>query len=351
MFKNIFKGINCTITILVLLYSLCISHASYASNVDTNNAIILAYNYIDSPINAKKSISLEQFKNHIKEIKHSRYNVLPLTELLTRLKDNKLTLKEKSISIVFNNYNKVTLQKVLPILNKEDIPFTIFYSHTDIKDKAFLKEIRDNDNAELAIITDYDTPLIGLSNIEITKSINKSINYHKDLTDNRPNLFKYPKGEYSNRLLELISSYKFLGALSENLGAISSKSNFNLLSTINITKEFGDLDLFITSLNTKPLNYKDILPQDNIISTNQPTIGFTLENSQIESDKDISCFASDIGKLNTTIIDKTRVEIRLNNPLIYRTTSINCTILVLEKKLKDKSWKSFSMKLIKKGEK
>lgn len=107
------------------------------------------------------------------------------------------------------------------------------------------------------------------------------------------------------------------------------------------------MDLFITSLNTKYLNYTDVLPQDSLVTSDKPIIGFTLIDDKIENDDDVSCFASNMGRLKTVVIDKKRIEIRLNQPLIYRKTPINCTLLVRNKKPKEDKWKSFSMILLK----
>lgn len=346
------KRINCAIAaIMAVLCILLLYTPSSASNlaIGEDNAVIIAYNYIENPIDIENSITIEQFKNHIKEIERSRYKTISLEGVINRLKKAEF-LNDKTISIIFNEFNAATLKKALPILKEADLPFTVFYAADKVKDKAFLKELRDNDLVTLAILPANEQPLVEANDINIAKNINKAIKYHQDLTKDRPIFFKYPEGEYSNKIIDIISSYKFLGAISENIGAISSKSNFNLLSSVNITREFGDLDLFITSLNTKFLDYTDILPQDNLINGRRPIIGFTLKDEKI-NDSDISCYASDIGKLKTVVIDNKRVEIRLNQPLIYRKTSINCTILVQNKNPDDKSWKSFSTTLIKKGEK
>jgi len=344
MLKNIYY-----IVALIMLISTHEVMPAFAGDNSYDSAVILAYNYIDNPTESAKSITLEQFKNQLKELKRGKYNIIPLNELLTTLKD-KHPLSNRTVSIIFNNYNENSIKKALPILSEYNIPFTVFYASNNVGENNFLEELSDNSLVSLGILPADNETLVEADDTKIAKNINKALEFHQNLIGERPSIFKYSQGEYSNKVLDIVKSYKFAGALTDNFGAISQKSNFDLIPTININREYGDLDLFISSLNTNYLNYTDVLPQDNLIKADKPLIGFTLIDDKIENDEDVSCFAGDIGKIKTIVIDKKRVEIRLNQPLIYRKTSINCTLLVRNKDPKENKWKSFSMTLIKEGE-
>jgi len=348
------KNITCS-AIIIGIFTIFMPRIALSDNT-ANNAVVLMYQYIDNPADADNSITLPEFENHIRELKKAHYNIMPLSVITESLKAGK-PLPEKTVSIAFNDAYKDTLNKAIPILEDNNVPYTIFFpSDLVTKDNPSrltsddLHNILNDGYAELGILPSDDESLIDKDKNEVAKVMNKAVSFYENLVGKRPSLFMYADGEYSKDIKAQIASYKFLGEFTENSGAIGTKSDFNALPSFVMTKDYGDIDRFINSTKATPLVVSDIVPEDSLINTDKPdAIGFSVEKN-IENPEDISCYASDVGKLDTTVIGENRIEIRLKKPLIYRKTSINCTLLVRNSDSRDAPWKSYSMLLIKKGE-
>jgi len=336
---------------MIGIFTICFSSSSMAAET----AVVFSYRYIDNTSEPEKNITLEQFKNQLEEIKRSKYNVLPLSEIVTKLK-NKEPLPNKTIAIAFKETNKETLDKAMPLLNAMELPFTIFFASDFINSESEfvlnsdeLSNIYKKGIVDLGILPSDGQTLIGKNSSEIAKVVNKAIAAYTKITgEERPELFAYPEGSYSNDVIDQISSYNFKAAMTENAGALDKDTDFNLTPSFAINKDYNNLDRFINSTYALPLHVTEVTPQDTLVKTDAPIIGFTL-GKDAENPENISCFASDIGKLNTTVLEEKRIEIRLKQPLISGRTSINCTLPVRKEVLNEneKPWKCFSMMLIK----
>lgn len=350
MRRYIYKDIICALIMVGIFVVYCNSSA-----LASESAVVFAYQYIDNLNNPQKTITLDQFENHLKEIKKSKYSILPLVEIIDNLKNN-ISLPDKTIAIVFKETDKETLKKVLPIFEASNIPCTVFFSAESINsenelalNQGYLKEIYKEGTVDLGIIPYENQSLIGKSQSEIAEMVNRSIVAYQEITGkDKPDLFAYPKGEYSSAIKDRISSYKFKASITENMGAIDKDTDFNLTPAFTINSDYSNLDRFINATYALPIKVSEITPQDSIVKKDTPVIGFTV-NEKLENLENITCFASDIGKLNTTVLEGKRIEIRLNQPLISAKTSINCTLPVRKDVLNknENPWKCFSMLLIK----
>lgn len=196
--KQMLKNIYYILAIIMLIFLQGIMPA-FAQPVPDNDAVILAYNYIDNPTESDKSITLEQFENQLKEIKRGKYNVIPLEELLNTLKDKK-PLANKTLAIIFNNYNEDSIKKAMPSLNNYNIPFTVFYASNNAYKSPFLEELANNNLVSLGILPADNETLVNADNSKISKNINKALEFHQEITGERPVLFKYPRENTETKL-------------------------------------------------------------------------------------------------------------------------------------------------------
>ena len=100
------------------------------------------------------NISLKRFKEHIKELKKEKYTVLPLLEIISRLKEGK-ALPDYTVAITMDDAFLSIYTNAWPILKRENLPFTLFVS-TDYVDYNYSKymsweQIRELKNAGVTI--------------------------------------------------------------------------------------------------------------------------------------------------------------------------------------------------------
>lgn len=326
--------------------------AQAATDADRASAVIFVYQRIGDDSLPQGSISLDQFKDHIKELKTGGYNVLSLPKIIEALKNGD-TLPQKTVGITFEGAHVATLNAALPLLDEADIPFTVFYA-SDRADGASpsymtwkqLKELKKDRLATLGILPSSYAHMVGQTEAQNADLINKAISKYKEEFDEDPQFFAWPYGEYSAALKKQLSTYSFKAAFGQQSGVLHAGADFMALPRFTMTENFGDLDRFQLTANALPLPVTDIIPDDTLIKTNPPLIGFTV-SPDIKNLSKLSCFISGVGKVPLSKPGGNRIEIRLKDPLDDRRTRINCTMpdeTIIPGE--GQSWRWFGMLLI-----
>ncbi len=322
-----------------------------ATEADQSSAVIFVYQRIDEDSIPRSSISIEQFKEHIKEFKAGGYKVLPLNKIIDALKDGD-TLPAKTIGITFDGGYVSTLNNAVPLLDEAELPYTIFFS-SDMADSASpthmtwaqLKSLKKNKNATLGILPSAYAHMVGQTAPQNAAMINKALARYKEQFGEDPAFFSYPYGEYSAEVKKQLGAYSFKAVFASQSGVVHDKSDFLALPRFIMTDNFGDLERFRLTANALPLPVSDVMPEDMLLKENPPIIGFTVA-PELSLSK-LSCFASGIGKLDVTKPGGGRAEIRLKGPLEDRRTRINCTLpddTVIPGQ--PQSWRWFGLQLI-----
>ncbi len=306
-------------------------HPALAEESDRASAVIFVYQRIGDDSLPQGSISLDQFKEHIKELKTGGYNVLPLQKIVDALKDGD-TLPAKTVGITFEGAYTTTLNAAVPLLDEAELPYTVFYS-SDNADGASpsymtwkqLKDLKRDKFATLGILPSAYAHMVGQTDVQNAALINKAIAKYKEQFDEDPAFFAYPYGEYSATLKKQLSGYTFKAAFGQQSGVVHTKSDFMALPRFTMTDNFGDLQRFQLTASALPLPVSDVIPDDTVIKNNPPLIGFTVA-PEIKNLSKLSCFVSGVGKAPLTKVGGGRIEIRLKDPLDDRRTRVNCTV-------------------------
>ena len=299
----------------------------HASDIE-NKAVILAYHRIDEPEHIDSSLSFEQFQEHIKELQNNDYTILPLTEIVTALK-NKTPLPDKTIAITFESGYASIGDNAIPLLIENNIPFTIFIASESTKipthlDWKHLQKISKYDGASFGILPAQYKHISKLPSPESTRLINQSRITFKENMGAEAKLFSYPFGEISSDLQKIVTAQNFDAALGLHSGAAHDRSNMLTLPRFTMTEQYADIERFRMITSTKPLPIKDLEPQDHKLTEPLTQIGFTATLEQ-ESFKNLSCHISGQEKPIIEIIEN-RVEIIPSEPIFEERTRLNCTL-------------------------
>ncbi len=321
MLKSYYK--NITSTLIIIGIFILFSSVAYASE---NSMVVLQYkNLGDYPL-YKDAISIKQFNIHIRELKKNEHTILPLSKALDTMTSEE-GLTAKTISIVLNNIDLSIVENILPTIEKYNIPVTIILSTENLNNTEIdiLEKLEDDSLIELGITPSNDQSLISETPENFASKVNTTITKYREIFETNPKIFSYPKGEYNNQIKIQISDYKFSAVLTETSGVIHSESDFLALPTILIDNKYAPTEQFVMVANLLPIYVSDVIPQDNIIDNKPPIIGFTI-NNDVENIDQVSCFASNIGKLDIKVITGNRIEIRPKKSFIYRNTHVKCTL-------------------------
>ncbi|MFH1157479.1 MAG: polysaccharide deacetylase family protein [Pseudomonadota bacterium] len=332
MLKRKYTLLYRTIAAAIFASALLLSFPASASvGEDKGTAVIFVYQRVGEGTVPKSNISIEQFREHIQELKKGGYSVLPLPKIIDALKNGDV-LPPKSIGITFDGAYQATLSNALPLLEEAKIPFTVFFASdmTDNGNPAHMSweqlgKLRKNKLVSLGILPaayEYMTDLTDEQNAAI---INRAVSRYREVLGETPVFFAYPYGEFDDSIKKTLAGYKFKAVFGQHSGVVYVHSDFLALPRFTMTDDYGDLDRFMLTANALPLPVEDVIPEDTAFTRNPPIIGFTV-TPEIRSLSGLSCFASGLGRLSLTRMGGNRIEIRPSQPFVDRRTRVNCTL-------------------------
>lgn len=193
-----------------------------------NTATILIYHLVDNI--PKYSISPKNFENQIRYL-NSKKKVIPLTELVSNIKNNKKNPKG-SIIITFDDGYKNNYVNAYPVLKKYNMPFTIFLAtdyigHNKKKWEGYemlswedVKEMAKN-NVSFGAHTCSHCKLTDVSQEVATKEIIESKHIIENKIGKKIDFFSFPYGRrgcYSEKIKQILKENGFECAVTANYG-------------------------------------------------------------------------------------------------------------------------------------
>ncbi|QQG35729.1 MAG: polysaccharide deacetylase family protein [Micavibrio aeruginosavorus] len=329
------------------------AHAQKLQPIDTLSAVIFTYHHIGDDLMPSANLLQEQFEAHINELTSGAYHVLPLTEIVEKLKAQ-TPLPDPTIGISFDGAHRNTLNYAAPLLLKAGIPFTVFIS-TDAVDAQSDDTLHWDDLRKLAkqnLVTIALHPasykkLHDKDEAEIARQINNAVARYRAQLGHEPELFAYPYGELSLIYKRVVERAGFKAAFGQQSGVAYSGADMFMLPRFSMTEPYGSIERFRMTAMALPLPVSDMSPQDPYV-TDQSTldIGFTVDEPFIGNIKSLSCFASTAEKADLQIIGKNRVEIRLKTMFEDERGRINCTMPgPIDEVSEQTRWRWFGMML------
>lgn len=304
-----------------------------AQPVDRNGAVIFAYQRVGEDLYPSNNISTAQFSDNIRELIEDGYTVLPLPEIVAALRNGSL-LPDRAVAITFDGAYRSAYDNAIPLLLSHNLPFTVFFSpHQAAEDSPQymdwndLKRLARKTQVTLGLHPASYTHLVRAPEKEIRRQVNNALAlYRKELKQN-PALFAYPFGEYTSAYRDIIAASGFDAAFGQHSGAVYAEADLMALPRFALTDNYGDTERFRMAAQAMPLPATDISPEDPHVAANNPPIfGFTVPDALTTRLDQLSCFVSEQGKLQITVVGKTRVEMRVEEPFEGDRIRFNCTM-------------------------
>jgi len=296
-----------------------------------DSAVILQYHRFGEPDLPSTSVTIEQFESHIRHLQEGGYSVLPVPHIIAALKAGQ-PLPERTIGITIDDAARSAYTMAWPRLQAAGFPFTIFVS-TDAVDQRHRRtmsweEIRElaaagvtigNHSAAHDHMWKMDEPARQADLDRAEKRFREELGF-------APGLFAYPFGEFDLALRDMVTERGFDGAFGQQSGVAHQSWDSSALPRFALNENYGDLDRFRLIAATLPLIAIDITPQNPVLTTNPPHIGFTLDPSLSEYADKLACFASGQGQASVDVLGAQRAEVRLTQPFPAGRNRVNCTM-------------------------
>ncbi len=322
---------------LVLGVGLLMPGGVAAQSTGTNDlarssAVVVMYHRFGEDDYPSTNTTPEQLDAHIAELKSGPYTVLPLNEIVEKLRDGS-PLPERTVGITIDDAYRSIYTEAWPRFQKAGLPFTVFVSTAQV-DQGSSKNLTWDQIREMRAGGGVDIGHHTVNHLHMPKADaarngveirNASARFAKELGDVPP-LFSYPYGETSLEISAAVREAGFRAAFGQHSGAIGGMDDLYNLPRFAMNEKYGDLARFRMAVNALALPVQDITPAEHLIGErNPPAIGFTLRK-ELPGLNELACFTSHDGKAQLERLGPLRVEVRVIKPFPKGRTRLNCTL-------------------------
>jgi peptidoglycan/xylan/chitin deacetylase (PgdA/CDA1 family) len=265
-------------------------------------ASVFIYHRFADPRYPSTDISLADFRSHLQLLKERGVTVLPLGEIVERLRKGQ-ALPQSCAAISVDDAYRSFLEDGWPLLREFGFPVTLFVSSDAVGGRDFvswaeLKELQ-AEGVEIGNHSAAHDYLLGRRRGEDEAAWRQRVG--SDLVRSQaeltarlgvtPQLFAYPYGEYSAALKELVRNAGFSAAFAQQSGVIGATSDLYSLPRFPVGGVYATLEEFRTKLAMRPLRVTILAPQDTLLrAQNPPLLKFSLDPSEVDPES-LSCYS------------------------------------------------------------
>ena len=275
------------------------------------------------------NIQMDIFKKQINIIKNKNYQFESPKNFDLLFKKPKA---EKKILITIDDAFSSFYENAWPFLKKNKIPFILFVSTQPVGKNGYMtwEQIKEVEKENFAFIGNHSHSheyLLDFSFNEFKKDIDSSIRIFNEKLGYNPVFFSYPFGEYSLEHINYIKE-NFKYGFGQHSGVIDLNKDIYELPRFPINEKYGDLERFNFLIDLLPLQYKNILPEDKYIKSNNPPkliINFFKNQKNL---KNINCFSDEGNKWDksNTILKENKLIVNFREEFVFRRGRINCSL-------------------------
>jgi len=314
-------------------------------------SVILQYHHVSDTMPAVTSISPADFEAHMKHLKQNKFNVIPLSKMLSQLRKGEILL-DNTIAITFDDGYKNNYTTAAPILEKYNFPYTIFVNPKMIDEKKSYvmtwQQIRKltkkgatiaNHSAEhLYLHHQLENEALAQWQNRIKQDLIQSEERIAQETGHNYKYLAYPYGEFNHELQNIIKELGFIG-IGQHSGAVGINSDFSRLPRFPASGIYANLKTLKTKLKSLPFNIIKLTNSESVTRFSKPSLTMKLEIKDFNKSQ-FACYVSGQGKANIKWLDnksvkqtiKKSVEISPIKDLGKGRSRYNCTAPSISKK-------------------
>jgi len=300
-------------------------------------AVVLQYHHISDSTPAATSTSPQRFMSHLDYLARNRFRVLPLPELVAKLRRGD-SLPDKAVAITFDDGYRSLYETAFPLLKARNWPFTVFINTLphDQGLSHFLSwsqlRLMAGQGATIANHTHSHPHLLRRLPGESDSQWRQRIQGEITTAENRireqlgvsHRLLAYPYGEYDPMLLSLLEEMDF-AAFGQHSGPLASHSHLQALPRFPFGGRYGDDDDFALKVQSLPfpLAQRPSL-LDTVLSGKRLQPLLRLQLAQSLPAERVHCFATGQGEI-AVVRRSTWIEVRAPAPVPVGRSRYNCT--------------------------
>lgn len=237
-------------------------------------ATVLCYHIVEAPAAPRMHIDRETFRQHLKYIEMTGYNVIPLRHLYEYVTGQRASIPKNALVITIDDGWRSTYTEALPELQKRKFPFTVFvYPNIIGKTSNALTwpQIREMSDAGV------DIQSHALTHPFLTRRKHRSMSderyvewLRKELAESKRVLEKqtgktvdflaYPYGDYDDTVASMAEKVGYNAALTCDFGPVKKGSNPLKMRRFVIDDKM-DFAAFRKYLGATPLQLAELSPK------------------------------------------------------------------------------------------
>lgn len=294
--------------------------------------VVLQYHHVDDSTPAATSTSRSLFEAQIDMIGNLDLEVVALKEgTLAALDDAHPDTNE--IAITFDDAYESVHRYAAPLLNKRDMPYTLFVNTDAIGTPGYMswEQLRELAGNPLVTIANHSAGHDHLVKRpgependweqRVAASLDIAQNVLKNQLGVEEPLFAYPYGEFDQALEQKLEERGWLG-FGQQSGAIGPFSGKTRLPRFPMANAYGQLGSLKDKLMSKGFPVPAETLPDGVITQNPPTLQLTPSDA-IQPSR-LTCFASGLGRIEFSVAGND-IKVRAPKAINSRRFRYNCT--------------------------
>lgn len=265
-------------------------------------AVILQYHHVDADTPAATSVTPEQFRMHLERLAEEGFRVIPLDELVARVRDG-LDPREKVAAITFDDGYRSVYRTALPMLEKRGWTAAVFVTTGGVREgwqemmtPAMLRDMQKRGHLVLNHTRSHPHMVrrgAGESETEwLERMRGEILGARRQLTEwlgqAPPRYLAWPYGESVPALQELAASLEYV-AFGQQTGALGLYTDWQLVPRIPVNRHYADWDALEHKVTALPLPVTDTEPESGVTGQPRPLLTLTLAGDWAGR---VNCFAS-----------------------------------------------------------
>ena len=326
---------NLTFKLYVLLLLILASGYSLAGD----SCVVLQYHHFSEDTPTVTSVTPKQFDQHLDYLKKNGFSVLPLTQVVSKVR-NRQPLPDKCVSLSVDDAYVSVYQTAYPRLKKLGWSMTVFVNTKAVDEgtKPYMnwQQMREMSQHGFSFENHSNTHdhLIRLKSNEKQEDWQQRVAEDILIAQNRitqeigisPTLFSHPYGEYNQDLLDLIQEFNLTG-FGQQSGPVWPDANFGALPRFPMASGYADLPGFITKVNTIALPVVQALPEEPLLALDNKRPELILQiKPGISAKSNINCYINGSSNVSLIWADDNTLIVTPNFNLPAGRSRTNCTM-------------------------
>lgn len=267
-----------------VIATIAFSNTMSASPAEEPTAYILCYHIVESPQDDRMEVSRDVFRQHMRYLAMTGYNVIPLRHLYEYVTGKRASIPKNAVVVTVDDGWRSTYTEIFPEMQRRNFPFTVFVYPKIIGQTAYAlswKQVREMSDAGVDIQShSLSHPFLAqkratLNERDYASWLNQELSESKRIlekeTGRKVQFLAYPYGDYNERVTAASARAGYSAAVTCEFGKVRRGSDPLRMKRIVIDKRM-DFTEFRQYLGAAPLKIAEKTPVADVVEPAQPLV-------------------------------------------------------------------------------